>query len=116
MTGTSVVIEDRIEALETLTRLVEGVLKAYTVCDDRQAALLRHMITDEKKWILAELERLQRERPKDAEHQRRRLVNRLARLEDPYGKYETHGNERVGRHEHKTDCPDYDSMDDESCP
>ena len=74
------------------------------------------MITDEKRRILDELERLKPERTMEAHNRRRRLVGQLARLENRYGEHETHGNERTGRHERHVDSPGYDQMDDESRP
>ena len=74
------------------------------------------MISDEKRLIVDEINRLMRERPKDWDHARRKLLTKLAKLEDPYGAHAMHGSERAGRREHRSDCPEFDRMDGDARP
>jgi hypothetical protein len=73
-------------------------------------------MNEEKRRIVEEMDRLAREQTPRWALQRRKLMWKLARLDDPYGKHESHGNERSGRHGRSIDSPTYDSMDDESRP
>ena len=71
----------------------------------------------EKDNILKAIESLKVEKPDGWKRHVRRLLNRLAYLDDPYAEHEDHGTEQRGRHIHRTDgCPLHDEMGDNAWP
>ena len=70
-----------------------------------------------KEQILEAIKSLKAEKPDGWKRDCRRLLNELAKLDDPYAQHEDHGTEERGRHIHRIDgCPTYDRMGDNSWP
>jgi hypothetical protein len=73
-------------------------------------------MTEEKRKLLKKLAKLREERPPGYNHECRRIVTQLRRLDDPFRVLEKRGSEQTGRHQRSTSCPDFDRMDSDSRP